>query len=243
MASAHRIGHVGRTGRRKAPRTSSSVSPSVCNHLGAPQHPAEYLRLPTVGLRRSRPARPRASALAALASSRAKAPPSGVPSAHAAAITIVPATAPDTLGRRHALHGLIEVAVERVPAVGAQHDVEPVAHDCTDVCLDERARRGVAGRERAGEDRGELPALVDGHVERHRRRRQRHRAAHEVVDGVALRDEPRRARDRRCGPGLWASRIVSSAASPGQAPLGPPLNPAKKWGSTNPVRMRTSAST
>ena len=34
---------------------------------------------------------------------------------------------------------------------------------------------------------------------------------------------------------------MSSPATPGHAPFGPPLKPAKKWGSTNPVRMRTSA--
>ena len=33
------------------------------------------------------------------------------------------------------------------------------------------------------------------------------------------------------------------AAKPGHTALGPPLKPAKKWGSTNPVMMRTSAST
>ena len=34
---------------------------------------------------------------------------------------------------------------------------------------------------------------------------------------------------------------VSRPASPGAAIFGPPLNPAKKWGSTNPVVIRTSA--
>ena len=43
--------------------------------------------------------------------------------------------------------------------------------------------------------------------------------------------------------GLWASMMVEVAARPGQAPLGPPLHPAKKWGSTKPVRMRRSAAT
>ncbi len=43
--------------------------------------------------------------------------------------------------------------------------------------------------------------------------------------------------------GLWASRMVAVSASPGQTPFGPPLQPAKKWGSTNPVTMRTAAST
>ena len=43
--------------------------------------------------------------------------------------------------------------------------------------------------------------------------------------------------------GWCASRIVSVAASPGHTALGPPLKPAKKWGSTKPVMMRTSAST
>jgi hypothetical protein len=35
---------------------------------------------------------------------------------------------------------------------------------------------------------------------------------------------------------------VSSAASPGATSFGPPENPAKKCGSTNPVVIRTSAS-
>ena len=42
---------------------------------------------------------------------------------------------------------------------------------------------------------------------------------------------------------LCASRMVSVSASPGQTPFGPPLQPAKKCGSTNPVTMRTAAST
>ena len=51
------------------------------------------------------------------------------------------------------------------------------------------------------------------------------------------------ARSSAMRRGWWASRIVASAASPGQTALGPPLKPAKKCGSTNPVMMRTSAST
>ena len=41
----------------------------------------------------------------------------------------------------------------------------------------------------------------------------------------------------------WRASTVSSPASPGATILGPPLNPAKKCGSTNPVVRRTSAST
>src|ERR1035441_4237090 len=37
--------------------------------------------------------------------------------------------------------------------------------------------------------------------------------------------------------------MVFSPATPGMMPLTPPLNPAKKCGSMNPVTMRTSAST
>ena len=36
---------------------------------------------------------------------------------------------------------------------------------------------------------------------------------------------------------------MSSAASPGVTSFGPPLKPAKKWGSTKPVVMRRSACT
>ena len=39
-----------------------------------------------------------------------------------------------------------------------------------------------------------------------------------------------------------STRTVSSAASPGATSFGPPENPAKKCGSTNPVVIRTSAS-
>ena len=42
---------------------------------------------------------------------------------------------------------------------------------------------------------------------------------------------------------LCSASTVSSPASPGATILGPPLNPAKKWGSTKPVVIRTSAST
>ena len=41
---------------------------------------------------------------------------------------------------------------------------------------------------------------------------------------------------------LCSRMIVSKPASPGATILGPPLKPAKKWGSTNPVVIRTSAS-
>ncbi len=41
----------------------------------------------------------------------------------------------------------------------------------------------------------------------------------------------------------WSVRTVSRPASPGATIFGPPLNPAKKCGSTNPVVILTSAST
>ena len=41
---------------------------------------------------------------------------------------------------------------------------------------------------------------------------------------------------------LWSASVVSSPARPGAFSFGPPLKPAKKCGSTNPVVMRTSAS-
>ena len=42
---------------------------------------------------------------------------------------------------------------------------------------------------------------------------------------------------------LCSAIMVSNPASPGATIFGPPLNPAKKCGSTNPVVMRMSAST
>ena len=42
---------------------------------------------------------------------------------------------------------------------------------------------------------------------------------------------------------LWSTRTVSRPASPGVTSFGPPLKPAKKCGSTNPVVIRRSAST
>ena len=41
---------------------------------------------------------------------------------------------------------------------------------------------------------------------------------------------------------LWSCMMVSKPARPGATIFGPPLNPAKKCGSTKPVVMRTSAS-
>ena len=96
--------------------------------------------------------------------------------------------------------------------------------------------------ERAGEDGGDLTVPVDRHIEREVRGSQRHRGPDEVVHRVARRvtNVDAASAMRR---GWWASRMVSVAARPGHTALGPPLNPAKKWGSTNPVMMRTSAST
>ena len=39
----------------------------------------------------------------------------------------------------------------------------------------------------------------------------------------------------------WLLTTVSVCATPGMMPFGPPLNPAKKCGSMNPVMIRTSA--
>ena len=54
---------------------------------------------------------------------------------------------------------------------------------------------------------------------------------------------PQVARGSPIRRALWSSSTVSIPARPGATIFGPPLNPAKKWGSTNPVVIRRSAST
>ncbi len=51
------------------------------------------------------------------------------------------------------------------------------------------------------------------------------------------------ARGSAMSGALCRAMIVSKPARPGATILGPPLNPAKKCGSTNPVVMRMSAFT
>ena len=88
-----------------------------------------------------------------------------------------------------------------------------------------------------GEDGGHPARPVDGDVERQVGWRQRRGCADEVVHRVA------RPRDER-GPGVGdAARVVCledrlRRRQAGTDSLGPPLKPAKKWGSTNPVMMR-----
>ena len=54
---------------------------------------------------------------------------------------------------------------------------------------------------------------------------------------------PQVARGSPIRRALWSSRVVAMPASPGATILGPPLNPAKKCGSTKPVVIRRSAAT
>ena len=54
---------------------------------------------------------------------------------------------------------------------------------------------------------------------------------------------PHRARGLPIISASCSRMVVRNPASPGATSFGPPLNPAKKCGSTKPVVMRTSAST
>ena len=72
--------------------------------------------------------------------------------------------------------------------------------------------------------------------------RRRGDGAHVVMDRVALGDAPAAPRVA-IGAASCSVSTVSRPARPGATIFGPPENPAKKCGSTNPVVMRTSAST
>ena len=95
----------------------------------------------------------------------------------------------DALGRGHALHRLIEVAIERVAAVGRHDDAEPARHSTHRCPLHERARRAVVV-----EHRGHPTVGVDGDVDRQLRGTERGRGPNEVVHRVALEHGPRRHR-------------------------------------------------
>ena len=68
----------------------------------------------------------------------------------------MPARSDDPFGRRHALDRLIEVAVERVAAVGRDHHIERGGHPLHRCGLDERAGGVVRHVEGPGEHRGDL---------------------------------------------------------------------------------------
>ena len=63
------------------------------------------------------------------------------------------------------------------------------------------------------------------------------------MDRVSLDDRPTWRGGSPMRSALCSASTVSSPARPGATIFGPPLNPAKKCGSTKPVVMRTSAST
>ena len=94
------------------------------------------------------------------------------------------------LRRGHPLHGLVEVAVQRIAGVGGQDHVETSRHSLDGRVLDEVARGAMTVGERAGEHRCQLASVVDGDVERQGGRCQGRRRPDEVVDRVSLRDEP-----------------------------------------------------
>ena len=218
--------------------------PSVCRCTSARRE--DPARAPGPASGRARAARP---APASSAGGRAPGQEAGEGAAGGHAVLAGgghdddPAVAHDPLGRRHALDRLVEVAVERVPAVGRDHEVEGRADLAHRRRLHVGAGGVVAVGQRAGEDGGHRRRPVDGDVERQVRRARAVAARTKSWTGLPARVTTRWPGRRRCGAGWWASRMVSVAASPGHTPLGPPLKPAKKWGSTKPVRMRTSAST
>ncbi len=151
-----------------------------------------------------------------------------------------PAVGHHPLGRGHALDRLVEVAVEGVAAVGGEHHVEPAVDRLGDACR-RRRRRRPGGRRAAAPAKTPVRRRrrVDGHVDREIGRAQGGGGARRTrgPDCPSVTSQVDRVSAMRAG--LWASRMVEVAARPGQAPLGPPLQPAKKWGSTKPVRMRT----
>ena len=140
-ATASVTSATGRRNGRRAPRRRtgrrSGATPAPGAARGREPVPASGpVRRVTRG-RRNRQARwPRPAA-------GRTACPAGVPSAHSAAITIVPPGRTTTLGRRHPLHRLVQVAVERISPVRAEDDVEGRSDRLHRGALDETARGGV----------------------------------------------------------------------------------------------------
>ena len=192
LSRPHRSRLPQAAGTRRGPRRRSG--PPVCSQTSARRRtrPRTWACQRSVSDGPSTP--PSASGPAASASSRAKAPPPGVPSAHSAAMTMVPPGADDALGRGHALHRLVEVAVERIPPVGAEHDVEarrpPSAPTSRSTNRHAAACPAGSGPAKTAVSwRRWLMATSSDSAGG----RQGHRGPHEVVDGVALGDEPRGA--------------------------------------------------
>src|SRR5580704_15777029 len=75
------------------------------------------------------------------------------------------ATLPDYFrGRRHSLHGLVQVLVEWKTGIGGDHDIEPVWHLLHGHGLSHGGSGAVHGEELAGERRRYLVAAVEHHV-------------------------------------------------------------------------------
>ena len=148
----------------------------------------------------------------------------------------------DLRGRRHALDRLVEVLVEREAGVRGHDDVEGRRHGAHRGGASDLGRSTVH-RRRA---RPRMP------VRRASARRARHRARSPAGSGVrspGCRRAPGCPRARPSAPARVPMReascstsVVSRPARPGAIIFGPPEKPAKKWGSTKPVVMRTSAS-
>ena len=104
-----------------------------------------------------------------------------------------------------------------------------------------RQAAACVGEEIAGEHLDDALVPVEQHVEGEVDAGRRGDRADRVVDGVADRDPPGRPRVADAAGVVQGQHRLESGQA-GRGELGPPLKPAKKWGSTKPVVMRTSAS-
>ena len=92
----------------------------------------------------------------------------------------------DARAGAHALDALIQVLIERIAAVGGDDDVKGRVELLHRRLPDEFAA-GLVGREQvAGEDAGDLPLLVQGHVEQEARAGAQGDVAHFLPDGDCL---------------------------------------------------------
>ncbi len=230
------------TGSIRAALTHSSARPSECIHTWARPRtrPSTWDCHPSTSP--GPPGRASCSTEEAAWRIRAKAPSSGTPSGHAAAITMIPpwattrsaAASPLTAWYRFRSSGwppLVVSTTSNRPGTERVTDRDAASTAARWLCgrvpantpVRRRSSSMVTSTTRSG-GQSEVAALTNSWTGFPS-------VASQVERGSAMR------------LGLWASMTVDVAARPGQVPFGPPLQPAKKWGSTNPVTIRRSAST
>ncbi len=174
------------TGCRSAPaRHLVGQSLAAEPHLGPPQDATHHLGLPPVELR----AVPGVDQVVGTPGSRQDLGEGAVARDAVDALGRHhdgPAVAHDALGRGHALDRLVQIAVQRVAAIGRDHDVEGGIHVLGGRGAGPGAGGIVGHLERSGEDGRDLAGPVDGHVDREVRWGEPHRRPDEVVDRIPL---------------------------------------------------------